>query len=799
VNVSPLLQKAQRLAAADISVIAIGPDKRPLGPWAESQHAPASAEALAAQFKSPRATGYAVVTGRVSGGLVCIDIDPDKRGEACEPVDAELVLSWVLEVLGRFLDTSTLVIVRTPSGGYHIYFRCPNPGGNTKLAGLPANNTKGVHYFLETREERGCVAQPGSAHPSGGAYVRVQGDLTDAPMLAQEQYEEAMLALRSLDRMPQKTVDERRLVRDYKRRQGEQSEVIKAFNEANDPADILERNGYQLVKGKYRSPDSTSGNPGVTVFEDAPLVYSHHGDALGDGHAHDAFDVFAILEHDGDKKAAYRAAAQELGLWQEAPPRRKSTPTTPDRQTRTPAGDDQPPDLLGFPRTEYGNAERLRALHGHLVRYCAGLGWLVYDGARWKVDEGATVVRRLALETARELFTQAAKLDGDQRQTWVTWALSCERAASIKNTAELARTLPGMTVEVSDLDADPMLLNVLNGTINLRTGELKTHDPRDLITKLAAVEHDPAAECPRWLEFQRTICADDDELIADKQKFYGYSLTGDTSEQCLFMLYGGGANGKSTELTTISKVSGDYGTVAEFGTFAVRKNEGPRDDIADLAGKRFVSASEGGPRQRLDEAMIKRLTGNDPIKARHLYGSHFTFRPAMKLFLASNYRPRIDGVDDAIWRRVILIPYEVTIPPEKRDKKLGEKLEAELSGILNWLLEGCRMWLKGSKLTEAGAVRQATKEYRADSDELGEFISARCVVDPLYSEGARELYSAYRRYCEDNGDEPVSNTVFGKMLSDRKFDRATERRGTKVVRVRKGICLTESVAERGEA
>lgn len=327
-----LLPEAQRLAAAGLSIIPVGPDKRPLGSWAKNQVVADTPEVLAQRLSSPRTKGCAVVTGGVSGGLFCIDLDADKRREALSPVDPDVVISRVLEVLEPILDTEALAIVQTPSGGYHLYARCPAPEPNTKLAAVPARNRQRKHYFLETRGEHGYVLLPGSEHPSGGAYVLLCGDLAELLVLTQEQYEAAMQALRSLDRTPrmaQPTLRERRLVDTYRQRQErQQPEVIRLYNAAHDPAELLEEAGYRLVRGKYLSPDSSSGNGGVTMLEDGALVYSHHADVLGDGCAHDAFDVYALLEHDGDKKRAYREAKRELGLWVECAPsrRRQATP-----------------------------------------------------------------------------------------------------------------------------------------------------------------------------------------------------------------------------------------------------------------------------------------------------------------------------------------------------------------------------------------------------------------------------------------------------------------------------------------
>lgn len=791
-----LLAEAQRLAAAGFSVIPVDSDKKPVGTWRKAQRERTPPDALKTAFAQPRVTGAAVVTGKVSGGLFVFDFDRDDEGKALDPFDLEAEFQdlW-LELVADVIDPATIPRQRTGGGGVQFFVRCPEPCANKKLARVPANTQQGFIGVIETRGERGYALIPPSAHPSGGVYRMEHLDIADAPLVTTAQFEKLLECARALDRIGPDEAEEKRLVSAYKPptpREGER-DVIGVFNAAHSPVELLEARGYKRVGAKLLSPDSRSGNPGVSVLDGGRLIYSHHGDVLNDGHAHDAFDVFGLLEFEGDKRAAYRAAAEELGMWDEVPRRRPQEPGGSDPER-------PPPDLFAHPRTDYGNGERLHALHGHQFRYCHAFGFLVWDGRRWEVDENDAAMQRLALETARALFVAAARLpngtDAERRDRddWLKHARLCERSAALKNAVDLCRTIPGVTVRADQLDADPMRLTILNGTLDLRTQKLAPHNPDDLITKLAPVTHDAAAAAPIWDAFQHTISAGDADLIAFKRRAYGYSATGDTSEQVLFIPFGTGANGKSTELETVGSILGDYAGTAQFDTFVVRKSEGIRNDLAALVGARFVSASEGENQQRLAEGLVKQLTGDDTLKVRFLHREYFSFRPTFKLWLATNKKPLIRGTDHGIWRRVRLIPYAVTIAPEQRDKGLRRKLEAERSGILNWLLAGIREW-QAHGLGDAEAVTKATEEYRRESDVLAEFITARCATGEQYSARAGDLYTAYETWCSENGEKAFSSTLFGRLLGERGFGTSQRREGAKVVKARTGLCLTENTGK----
>jgi putative DNA primase/helicase len=426
---------------------------------------------------------------------------------------------------------------------------------------------------------------------------------------------------------------------------------------------------------------------------------------------------------------------------------------------------DTDPHRFGF--TDLGNAERLVRLHGSELRHCEMWGsWLIWDGRRWVKDDNGEVERR-AMSTVRAIYKEASQEDNQDKRTAVAkHALASEKKTRITHMIDLAKSKLPIAVRPADFDRDPRLLNVANGTVNLQTGELQPHRKEDLITRLAPVNYDPDALCPLFLEFLRRIMGEDDILISFLQRAVGYSLTGDTSEQCLFLLHGAGANGKSTFIEVIRALLGDYAQQADFSTFLHKDHDPVRNDLAKLRDARFVSAVEVTEGKRLAEVVVKQLTGGDTITARFLFHEYFEFRLAGKIWLAANHLPVIRGTDNAIWRRIRLIPFTITIPREEQDKRLLQKLKAELPGILNWALHGCLEWQREG-LCEPGEVQAATEAYREEMDPVGAFLAECCVMAPEVQAPASDLYEAYTKWCQANGEESINQTVFGRRLRDR--------------------------------
>lgn len=432
-------------------------------------------------------------------------------------------------------------------------------------------------------------------------------------------------------------------------------------------------------------------------------------------------------------------------------------------------------DLKGaveFHATDLGNAGRLVARHREDIRFHERGKWLVWSGTRWVFNNTGEIDRK-AKDTIRGLYEEAAaEKDPDVRGKLLKWAKASEAEGHFRSMISMAKTEPGVPVLAMEMDADPWLLNCGNGTLNLKTGELGPHRREDLITKQVPVNYDADAKCPNWDNFLGRIMEGNEALIAFLQRAVGYSLTGDTKEQVFFILCGGGANGKSTFLETVKAFLGDYARTADPAAFLAKKVDTVGNDIARLAGARFVSAQEVEIDRRLAEALIKQITGGDTITARFLYEEAFEFNPQFKLFLAVNHKPEIRGRDKAIWRRIHLVPFNVIIPPEEQDRSLIEKLKAELPGILAWAERGCRDWVKQG-LNAPKEVSAATKAYREEMDILRPFLEECCVVGPQFQATAAALYVAYRHHCKKGGEEPLTQTAFGRRLRERGFQSET--------------------------
>jgi putative DNA primase/helicase len=656
-------------------------------------------------------------------GVVVLDVDPRGGG-----------LESLRDLMDRHGPLPQTPIVETGGGGLHYYFAVRGSVRTRRLA--PG---------LELKADGGYIVAPPSLHPNGKPYRWLHG-----------------LSPKDL-------------------RLAELPEWILAPPPSAD--------------GTRAAPEAPDA-PALPVSgdQDAPETVVHEGQRHN----------FLVRLAGKLRAAGFSVEAIESALLTENA--RRCRPPLPDREVRAIARSfaKYPPrpnfrsDGAGAPSglgrldeafTDRNLARLFAGLARERVLYVPQWGWLVWDGRRWTLDAGGHRVAKLAADELPLHFARLAvsAKDSAVRREALRAALKAMSRHRISAALELAKGW--LLAEPSDFDRDKFLLNVLNGTLDLRTGELRPHDPANRLTKLAPVVYDPDATAPTWERFLEEVFLGDRDLIGYVRRALGYSITGDTREEVVFICYGTGRNGKSVLLETIVSILGDYARAVPQDLILAR---GERDDshpavLAELAGVRMALIVETEEDRRLNAARLKGLSGQDTLTARHLYRPYFNFRPQAKLWLRTNYKPRVSDHTPAMWERLRLIPFRAYFPPERRDKTLREKLLAEASGILNWLLAGVQEWIRIG-LREPEAVLEATESYRQEQDLIGQWISERCIVEPKAVTAFKELFEDYQAWCRELGEQPVSARRFATSLEERGFDKTTLDGKAKA---RRGIRLRE--------
>lgn len=393
--------------------------------------------------------------------------------------------------------------------------------------------------------------------------------------------------------------------------------------------------------------------------------------------------------------------------------------------------------------------------------------WRRWDGKRWAFARDVDLVAA-AKETADDWLVDASiEDDPRRRRDLLDWARRACSIGKLNTMVELAKSEPIVWTPSEKFDINPALFNTASGTVDLSSGEAHAHDPADYITKLSPVPYDVDAKAPRFIRFIDEVFANNMELIGFVQRAAGYSMTGHTREHCFIVAHGQGGNGKGALMRALGLVAGDYGSTAQIETFTAKRPNAAQatPDLAALAGLRFLTAGEADAGVKLSEGLVKSLTGDDPITCRNLNEGLFTYRPQFTLWLHVNHRPSIRGVDAGIWRRVRLVPFDVSFEG-RADKELDAKLAAEAPGILAWAVRGAREWFANG-LGSADAVSSATADYRDECDVLAPFLEMKFETNPKGQVTRKRVVTLYQAWCEQNGEEPVKTTTFYRLLQDR--------------------------------
>lgn len=471
--------------------------------------------------------------------------------------------------------------------------------------------------------------------------------------------------------------------------------------------------------------------------------------------------------------------------------------------------------------TDLGNARRFATEHADRLRFIGGWNaWAAHMSTHWRRDEIGRP-QELAKLTATEFYRASAEDladvqrgfdlamqagDNELAMLWRqrmadpkkrhAWAIDSMKRSRLEAMVALARSSPEFAVHYSELDADPWLFNVRNGTVDLRTGKLHSHRREDLITKLAPVDFDAAAICPAWNAFLARSQNGDEAMLAFIQRAVGYCLTGVIHDHVLLFLYGPAGTGKSTFFRVVHALLGDYAVRAPRSLLFQSRGGGDRHptELSTLHGARFVSCNEIDEGATFDEALVKDLTGGEEISARRMREDFWTFKPTHKLAIGGNYKPRVRNFDDAIRRRVRLIPW--TVKPSQVDTSLFDKLVAELPGILAWAVRGCLEWQRIG-LAEPAIVRDATDAYQSESDPLREFFDLHCVFDSAARTPRAHVRVLYEEYCRENGAKPLDARPFAAGLRARGVTDGDAKHNGKTVNGWRGVRLaTDAERER---
>jgi P4 family phage/plasmid primase-like protien len=729
--------------------------------------------------------GVCIVTGPESG-VFAIDIDPDDGGDdSLRALEARH---------GEFPDT---VQSLTGGGGTHYLFAWPD-GREIR------NSASGVlGVGIDVRGIGGQIVVAPTVHPSGRAYAwEIEHDPFDGVALADAP--EWLIEL--LTAAPASTEPRR----PERKRLASDPLPGDWWESQTSWPDELARHGWTIhsqhhdAQGGYyelwtRPGKQASDGASASLYwqgSDVLKVFSTNAAPLEAERTYSLWGFHVAMVHGNDFEGAARTVRKTM-------PRSPVSDTSPSssKPESDIGGGDSTANVIApangpfaQPYTVLGNARRLVAEHGGDLRHVPQWGaWLTWDGTRWVEDYTGEVHRRAKAVVDSFTAMLPTMTDSDDRKKLFGWWMRSQSPAVLSGTVQLAATEPGVPVLVDALDADPWVLNTRTGALDLRTATMSASSREALCTKIAPVGHDPAATCPNWLAFLDWAMQGDAELVGFLQRAVGYTLTGNVGEQVLFFLHGMGSNGKSTFLTVLQRMLGDYAFSAEADLLLAVGHERHSTGVADLHGRRMVIVQEIDEGRRLDEALVKRLTGGDAITARRMRQDNFMFEPSHKLWMAANHKPVVRGTDHAIWRRIRLVPFLATVADADKDPNLVTSLLEEAPGILNWALAGCQEWRSGG-LRAPEVVSDATSGYRNEQDHVGRFLEACCTIEPSLRISTKDLRAAYDKWCFEEGEKPWSAQAMAAQLQDRGLVQIRANGGARQ-RMWQGVALEGDAAE----
>lgn len=785
-----LLDEAQAYAAAGLSVVPVAVDgtKRPAVPWKPYTTIPATPEQLTTWFATDTYDGLGIICGAVSGHLEMLEIEG--RAPELVPALGQALTDHGMQDLWQRICSGYLE--KSPSGGMHWLYRVDGTArGNTKLARRPIE-TGGVDVLIETRGEGGyTVAAPsaGRTHPTGRPWERLAGTPSTIPTLTVDE-RDALYAICGLfDQMP--VPEPEPAATSSPAEPGRASEGLRPGDDYNQRAtwdEILTprgwtktrsfgRRGFGWVRPGKKPADGISATTGMSDDDADRLYVFSTSTEFESERPYSKFAAYTLLEHAGDYAAAAKALSA-AGYGDPIPEPPRLTLAASNHQVNAQSPDTGAvdgatvhqlrPGPTTYSLTDDGNALRLVDDYLDQIRYCPQRSqWLRWGGARWTWDE-AEYVQELARTTARNLPT-STKADQAHRAKSLS-------ARGVRAMMMLARSDERATIHLSALDARPFELNTPDGIVDLRTGTLNLPDPDALHTRSTSVAPQPGP-APRWEKFLADTFAGDPALTTYVQRLVGVSLIGTVLEQLLPFPFGSGANGKTTLLGVVQRLVGigdaGYAISAPADMLLATQNAGHPTEIARLSGARLVVTSELEDGQRFAEAKVKQLTGRDVISGRFMRQDWFSFQPTHTLWLLANHQPEVRAGGPAFWRRIALLPFLHTVPPEERDAHLEDRLvDEEGPQILAWLIQGAVDYLTDG-LARPSSVDVATDAYARDQDTVARFVDDCCDVaapgTQTYAIASSKLRTEYENWCRQEGENPVPAKTLTLQLRSR-FD-----------------------------